>query len=544
MYRIKNCFCILILLISNSLYSQIRAQSQMISLNSDILESYYKIIFNDSLLHPVIRQYRYSDLNNFCPIDSQLAPRHSKLLNKLAKDNFVRYSYKSSVGGISFAPIVGIAIKNDFVSNKFLQQYDLGISLSAYYKKQLFFDFNMAISENQFLSIIDNQTYNYIDSTGIVPHYGKVLYQQNDSYYFLKTKAILSYAPNETFDFRIGYDRHFIGDGYRSLLLSDNSNAYPFAAISVNIWRLKYMLLYMKLTDIELPAEDEMTVFNKLSTQYAVSHIISWNTTNWSNIYLFETVTWNAYDSIGYRGFDVNYLNPFIFFRPVEFSLGSPDNVLLGFGFRVRLARNYHFYSQFLIDELVLSELDAANGWWGNKFGIQSGIRSFDVGGIKNFNLLLEYNYVRPYTYSHQNTLQNYGHYYQPLAHPLGANFREFVMFSSYRMSRLAFYGKFLFANFGTDIDQLNFGHNIYKPYTTRQTYNSNVDYGHKTGQGIENRLLCAELRAGYLLNTKIHLQLELGIQYRKHEIEAVSQKAIVLCFAVKSLIFNDLFDY
>lgn len=95
-------------------------------------------------------------------------------------------------------------------------------------------------------------------------------------------------------------------------------------------------------------------------------------------------------------------------------------------------------YGQFILDEFKLKELTAGNGSASNKFGYQIGFKSYDFMKTKNLYMQMEYNRVRPYTYSHWTTLQNYGHYNQPLAHPLGANFAEFLTIIRYHRDRFS----------------------------------------------------------------------------------------------------------
>jgi hypothetical protein len=133
----------------------------------------------------------------------------------------------------------------------------------------------------------------------------------------------------------------------------------------------------------------------------------------------FDAVIWKT-DSLGSRGFEFSYLNPIIFLRPVEASLDSPDNMMLGANVKYKVFSRTSLYGQLLLDEFKLNEIKAGNGWWGNKHAFQLGLKSYSVG-IKNLNLQAELNYVRPYTYQHRSTLQNYAHYNQALAHPYGS---------------------------------------------------------------------------------------------------------------------------
>ena len=108
----------------------------------------------------------------------------------------------------------------------------------------------------------------------------------------------------------------------------------------------------------------------------------------------------------------------------------------LGIGGSYNFDDSYKLYGQFLLGEFVLREFIAGTGWWGNKYGIQLGIQTPEAFKISGLHLLLEGNLVRPYTYSHSNTLSNYGYEMQPLAHPLGANFIEGIVEAKYIRNR------------------------------------------------------------------------------------------------------------
>ena len=58
------------------------------------------------------------------------------------------------------------------------------------------------------------------------------------------------YRPNNMFTLQFGHGKHFIGNGYRSLLLSDNSFNYPFLRIQTTFGKIQYTNLYAELQDI------------------------------------------------------------------------------------------------------------------------------------------------------------------------------------------------------------------------------------------------------------------------------------------------------
>jgi hypothetical protein len=268
-------------------------------------------------------------------------------------------------------------------------------------------------------------------------------------------------------------------------------------------------------------------------------HHLSWNVTDWFNVSLFEAIIWQASDSTGQRGFDVNYLNPVIFYRPVEFSLGSPDNALLGGSFRFTIRKKYMLFAQLMLDEFKLEHVRKGDGWWANKHGFQLGGKAFDLFGITNLYAQAEYNHVRPYTYSHNVSLQNYGHFSQPLAHPAGANFREGVFIASYRYQRWMFDYKAIIRTYGADTAGLNFGSDIYKSYYTYVN-----EFGNTIGQGLKTRLMQHDFRASWLVNPATNLQLTAGLTLRSETSDVSDKKTTWIWFGLRSALFNRYYDY
>ncbi len=340
----------------------------------------------------------------------------------------------------------------------------------------------------------------------VIPHFGKYKYESsNNSYSYLNLTGYVSWQVADFMNLQVGRDKVFWGDGYRSLLISDNSNAFPFFKGTVDMWKVKYTILYSSLNELDSVAGQD---FNQ--KKYTASHILSWNIGKRLNFNMFETVIWRGQDSLGTRGFDVNYLNPIVFYRPVEFSLGSPDNVIMGFGLRLRIFKTTHLYGQFLLDEFNLSELKAKTGWWGNKFGIQAGVKTYRLFGIKNLFALGEVNIVKPFTYSHWDYMENYGNFSQPLAHPLGSNFAEGIANVRYLINRISINALLTKYVIGKDYDTMNMGENIYR------SYNDHVNpYGNKILQGRELNITSVEISLGYILNPKWNLSFRLGFRYR-----------------------------
>lgn len=314
-------------------------------------------------------------------------------------------------------------------------------------------------------------------------------------------RARVLYKPNSIFSFQGGIDNNFIGEGARSLLLSDYGIPAPFAQVKTNFWHFEYDVIYHFLR--------EKNSANNWQSKYGVTHYLSYNVTKWMNIGLFENVLFAPSEKGLTRGFDAEYLNPIIFYRPQEYSLGSSDNSLMGGQISFKY-KHHTLYGQLAIDDFVLAEYRAKTNWWGNKYAYQLGIKGyFEDKGYKWF-YRIENNYVRPYTYAHINYSLNYGNQGFALAHPLGSNFNE--LYAEVKMNKGNFNLK-AFVNYymkGFDKnDSLSFGGNIYMPYNERP-----YDYGVITGQGSKINILHLNLTLSYELTFFQNCQLFIENHY------------------------------
>jgi hypothetical protein len=182
------------------------------------------------------------------------------------------------------------------------------------------------------------------------------------------------------------------------------------------------------------------------------------------------------------------------------------------FDVKAIVAKKFQFYSQFLLDEFNLTELRKNNGWWANKYGIQLGAKYIDAFNINNLDLQIESNTVRPFTYSHRDSVANYTHYNQPLAHPLGANFQEWIGLARYQPApKWLLHAKAIYYKQGKDTGGVSNGSNIFLPNTPPFR---TKDFGYDIGGGIPVKTALASLLVSY--EWKPNLFIEVNGQYRK----------------------------
>jgi len=384
---------------------------------------------------------------------------------------------------------------------------------------------------------LPNYEYSYVNSKGVVPGQTRVTNPGSSTTDWSYYTFLLSYTPVKYVNFTAGQDKTFIGDGYRSMILSDYASPYPFFKVTVNLGNVRYMAMYTLFQDPNGPRlpGDPSAMFHK----WGYFHYLDWNVSNRLSLGFFDAIVSADRDSVGHkRGFDFSYANPFIFMRPIEAAHGSPDKASIGITGKWKFADKNIAYGQFMLTEFNSGDFFSNNGSSRNKYAIQLGIRGADLFKVKSLNYLFEYNTAKPYTYSETVGFRNYSQYSEPLANPLGANFREWVSILNYSIGRFDLQGQLTYAYYGLDMDGLNYGNNIFESYTNPARL-----YGNFTGQGLRTNMYYAEGKVAYLLNPKYNLRLEVGALFRDDTNSIFSSRAGLITFGLRSSfrnIYND----
>ena len=301
--------------------------------------------------------------------------------------------------------------------------------------------------------------------------------------------ATIAYKAGRYFTLEAGINKHFWGHGMRSLFLSDVAAPFPYMSATADIGKIKYTSLWAQMRDISYGQG-----FGNARIKYTSMHLLAWNVSPSVQLQLFEGVVWQDRDTLSRRSLDLAYANPVLFFRPVEFAQGSADNVILGAGVRWKWSHRSQIYGQIMLDEFLLSQVRAANGWWGNKFGAQLGFKSVNIAN-KKLLVQLETNVMRPFTYTHGSPVQAWGHLNQPLAHPLGANFAELMGLIRWEYRQWTCQLRGMAAIVGRDAPGLNFGGNIFASYRNPyQTFNNTI------GQGVNSNVIWQEATIAYTM--------------------------------------------
>ena len=497
--------------------------------------------------HTASKPFLYEDISNYYDFnavkEALIKDAGTWVEKKLWNEHLVQIESKDY--WFTLDPILDLQVGRDTDADfRLTFNNTRGVYIQGGLGKQLSFSTSIYESQGRFADYYNRyaETLAPADfSPAIIPGRGIAKRFKENAFDYPVAEAYLSYSPAKYLNVQFGHGKNFIGDGYRSLLLSDVASPSPFLKLNTKFWKIKYTNTWMWLKDVR----PEVIEDGAFLTKYIANHYLSWNVNKRLNIGLFESVIWqNSND----RGFDINYLNPIIFYRAIEFETGQDaGNAIIGLSSKYKYNDNINIYGQFIIDEFSLSDITGGEKSWKNKLGFQLGAKYFNAFKVKDLQLQMEYNQVRPYTYSHNTIVLNYAHNNQSLAHLWGANFRELLLIGRYNYKRWFGEAKFITGirgfDFNTDTDSFSYGGDVFASERDRP-----FETGVEIGQGIKTNTFNATLQGGYLVNPASNLKVFTNINYRNFDPEATTistfvNSSIWFNFGVRTDLFNWYFD-
>jgi len=258
----------------------------------------------------------------------------------------------------------------------------------------------------------------YQMQNAVVPGGARTKPFKTNGYDFAFAQGYISYRPNKHLTLTAGNNAQFVGLGYRSLLLSDNSYGAPYIRADVTVnskWAFNYYRArYMNL----VRQSNYSTVEAYYTPKVFTSSYISYKPFAEFEVSLFEGSIWLKDQTKNGRTHGLSY-------NPVPFlaTLASDTMVYsingLNLNYQIPLKKG----AVILYGQLAIGNLDF------NQQAFQVGIRQL-YGDIKKFSIKtqLEYNYVSKDMYQSKNRSLSYSHYNLPIAHVNANAFNEFIL--------------------------------------------------------------------------------------------------------------------
>ncbi len=371
--------------------------------------------------------------------------------------------------------------------------------------------------------------YLFLDSRlhGVISGQARVKFPAGAKMDYGFSQANVSYSPAKWFNIQLGHGKHFVGHGYRSVLLSDNTLPapyYEFSFISLNK-RWQYTTWHTKL-------QHGVGLSDRLPTGASSESLFSWMRARFHHlgvnlgrveIGIFESTIFRNIDNNGVRPFDVLELNPVIGVNVASNGFRGPYKSLVGADLKLKLYDKGYIYGQFATDDPERQ-----------RFAWQSGVRIFDLG-IKDLNIQLEYNSVQPFMYMADPEQLNYIHSGLAMAHPMGANFSEAVAIVDKTFKdRLRLQAKLNLALYHPDTAAMtNRGSSLFRS-----------DTGVPTTEGPEQQLLFMDVNASYLFNPKTNLRFTLGMRRRDLQDASDNVQSTYVYVVFGTSLFNRYYDF
>ncbi len=358
-----------------------------------------------------------------------------------------------------------------------------GVQVRGSFGKKLGFHTEVYDNYNR----IPQFVYNRYQQTLRIPGEGfiKTFDQPNGVNYF-SSRAYLTYSPIKQIRIKFGKDRAFWGNGFQSLILSDHAADPLLLNITTRVWKLEYVSQVTQMVDFLINRNDNE---GSLPRKYGAFHMLNFKPNDKVSLGIFESIIYAPYLANGFRGLEIQYLNPLIFYRAIEQYIGSPDNALLGAHVKWNFLQRFQLYGQLILDDYNFGVRNQGSGYWGNKLGWQAGFKYIDFLNISTLDLQVEHNRIRPYTYQHFNIASNYSSYGQSLGHGAGANLHDWRAEVRYHpLPSLNILFAYTYRYQGRDPEYLrgiNYGGSFERATGNRPINNpDNPGFDHEIGQG------------------------------------------------------------
>ena len=365
-------------------------------------------------------------------------------LHELLKDttkqylNISEYLFKHPVfelnkegASLTFHPFLHIAKgMNNFDSTETsfpLFRNTRGVFVEGEYAK---IAFNFAFAENQ--GGFQDYESAYFNSRGelyvrfegysrqnaVIPSGSRTKPFKEGAYDYAFSFGNIRFALSEKFQLELGNNQHFIGNGYRSLLLSDNASYAPYARFKWQIHpKWSYQLLYKKqLNLIRKPIT--YAVESSYETKLFAASYLTFKPIEALSISLFSGGNQLRDDSLVKQSFHPEQIVPLPLFQN-DLLMNNSANVNGVTGLNIDYARERtRWYGQVVVDKFGKQLLIAH----------QVGCYIKNPKNINNTLLQVEWNSVPQNFYASSVYKLSYSHFNLPSAHPKGNNFNELFL--------------------------------------------------------------------------------------------------------------------
>ncbi len=456
-------------------------------------------LIHDSLPEEITEYLTFSHIKN-----------RSFFARKLFFENLIQVD--SADYGFTVDPLLNVAMgrEQEDTSAANLYTNTRGFIIKGFVGKKL--TFTSTFRENQ--SVFPSYISAMVDSLAVVPGQGRSKSFKDNGYDYAQATGSIAYQLSGNVLLQMGTDRFFIGNGYRSMLLSDAAHSYPYVGTTVYFFdkKIQYNAYYADVIHLQRRpyTNSPEALFFRKGMNF---HYLAYQPAPWFEIGVFDNVMIEKMDSAGSKPFNFVSLNPVPFLPVLLFGWNGNNNASAGINAKLIVKQKTVVYGQFFYD----GQKDNITQW-----AYQAGVKNFIVPRL---GVGAEYNVANPFTYTASDAVQAYAHYQQPLANPLGGNFSEKVFWISFRYRRW-----FLLAKWNS-INQNTAGSNVLsgnRMAVSNQKTDKNVYYAN----------------FGYIINPKTNLAMNIGVHQWNYRNNNLDNTSTYIYFGLKTNLTNIYYDF
>lgn len=489
--------------------------------------------YKDRLYHATSKMPGYTG-NSFFPATESDYDLHFKIRDTsrqyytvtehLFKKHFLEFKGKNYY--LTISPVFDFSLGKDLAdtASRRLFQNTRGFHIEG----DLFHNFSFSTSfyENQSRNPVYQSMYfnaigesyvnqgdsSYYTQNAVVPGLGRTKPFKTDGYDYAFAMGDIIYRPFKVLTLSAGNTRKFIGDGYRSLLLSDNSFSAPFFQANYRFLpRWEFVYLRSRLMNL-LRRPASTTVESYYDPKVMAVNYISFKATKNLTLSLFEGTIYSKGDSIVSKRASPWMYNP-IPLVGAFVTDASEANSVVGLNIEYTVIPAIRLYAQ---------------GAWNSRhhgWGAQLGMRVMEPWKVKNLFVQVEGNYASENLYRSTNPRLNYSHFNLPLAAIKGEGFTEIVVRANYEIKRAY-----------VDLKTVFYRLNNYSPTSLLSLYDA--------GTRTNGTILHTAVEAGYRFNKKMNFSVFVNYLFRTENTGGGSQLTHVVGIGMKTGLINSYTDF
>ncbi len=419
----------------------------------------------------------------------------SKFVNKLFKESLLDIREKEI--HLQVDPLFNFTIGNKSQNEQYRIFYNIrGVRVLADLGPKVSFETRFYENQFNYPDYIDA----IADEKGVALGVGRSKVFKTYGHDAGVSSGYVSFSPVQNVNLQFGHGRHFFGDGYRSILLSDYAPDYPYFSGMYSF--LKGMLCYKHVTAWMHTLDRRPNSANPIAPESLFKqkggsfNMLSFQPNDQIQISLFEGVMHKKYDEeLGSVASDLSFYLPILGVSSLLNDTINGINRIYGFNFSIKIITNLAFYTQGMMQNT-------------KKWGAQMGLKYTEPFHLKNTYILMEFNHIEPFSFTIDSSriLQSYSHNMHELAHPLGAGIDELIIKSHFEIGRW-------FSNF-----QFNWTKRFHEESSLAGANIFIPDVASTSFEYVQDNWMYFYLEKGYMLNVQTRMQLYVGLCLRGSE--------------------------